>query len=75
MNTRPLFSTSLLSVSEGFNKATQGILPRSTQQYDLIFDLARNRSLSELRHVLTPNGTLVVSAGEAVGGSDPSVSR
>jgi NADPH:quinone reductase-like Zn-dependent oxidoreductase len=38
----------------------------SRQQYDLILELADSRSLSELRKVLVPKGTLVLSSG--VGG-------
>ncbi len=33
------------------------------QRYDVIFDLAGNRSLSDLRRALTPEGTLVLSSG------------
>jgi len=33
------------------------------QQYDVILDLAGNRSLSDLRRALTPNGTLVIVGG------------
>ncbi len=36
---------------------------RAGKQYDLIFDLAGNRSLGDLRHALTPEGTLVLSSG------------
>ena len=43
---------------------TQENLTRSDQHYDLIFDLVGNHSLSELRRVLTPKGTLVLSVGE-----------
>ncbi|MFP8957305.1 NAD(P)-dependent alcohol dehydrogenase [Natrialbaceae archaeon A-CW3] len=37
---------------------------KQEQQYDIVFDLAGNRSLSELRRVLTPDGTLVLCSGE-----------
>ena len=43
---------------------------RSTQRYDLIFDVGGNRSLSRTRRVLTPEGTLVLVApglGEWIG--------
>jgi NADPH:quinone reductase-like Zn-dependent oxidoreductase len=43
---------------------------RSVQQYDLIVDNGGNRSLSDLRRVLAPNGTLVLVGGE---GGDPVV--
>ncbi|MET9226212.1 NAD(P)-dependent alcohol dehydrogenase [Lentzea sp. NPDC003310] len=36
---------------------------RSGQRYDVVFDLVGNRSMSELRSVLTPDGTLVLSGG------------
>ena len=35
-----------------------------TMQYDLIFDLVGNRSLSDLRRILAPAGTHVACAGE-----------
>lgn len=35
------------------------------QQYDLILDMGGNRSLSDLRRALTPNGTLVLVGGES----------
>jgi NADPH:quinone reductase-like Zn-dependent oxidoreductase len=34
-----------------------------SERYDLIFDLVGNRSMSSLRGVLTPDGTLVLSGG------------
>jgi NADPH:quinone reductase-like Zn-dependent oxidoreductase len=37
---------------------------RSGQRYDLILDMAGNRSLSQLRRALTPRGTLVLVGGE-----------
>ena len=37
---------------------------RSAQRYDLILDMVGNRSLSQLRHALTPRGTLVLVGGE-----------
>ncbi|NUS65957.1 MAG: NAD(P)-dependent alcohol dehydrogenase [Saccharothrix sp.] len=35
----------------------------SGQRYDVVFDLVANRSLADLRRVLTPDGTLVLSGG------------
>jgi NADPH:quinone reductase-like Zn-dependent oxidoreductase len=37
---------------------------RSGQRYDLLFDLVANRSLSDCRRALTPEGTLILSGGE-----------
>ena len=37
------------------------------QRYDVVFQLAGTSSPSELRHVLTPKGTLVGSSGESEG--------
>jgi len=37
------------------------------QRYDLILDIAGNRSLSHLRRALTPKGTLVIVGGEEGG--------
>jgi NADPH:quinone reductase-like Zn-dependent oxidoreductase len=36
-------------------------------RYDLIVDIGGNSSLSRLRHVLTPKGTLVITGGETSG--------
>jgi NADPH:quinone reductase-like Zn-dependent oxidoreductase len=36
---------------------------RSGRRYDLVLDLVANRSLSDLRRALTPEGTLVLSGG------------
>jgi NADPH:quinone reductase-like Zn-dependent oxidoreductase len=36
---------------------------RSGQRYDVVFDLVGNRSLSDCRRALTPDGTLVLSGG------------
>jgi NADPH:quinone reductase-like Zn-dependent oxidoreductase len=36
-------------------------------RYDLIIDIGGNSSLSRLRHVLTPKGTLVITGGETSG--------
>lgn len=45
---------------------TQQDFTQSVKRYDLIFDAVGNRSLSDLRRVLDPNGTLVL-AGAAKG--------
>ena len=37
---------------------------RSGQRYDLVLDMGGNRSLSQLRRALTPQGTLVLVGGE-----------
>jgi NADPH:quinone reductase-like Zn-dependent oxidoreductase len=37
---------------------------RGAQRYDLVLDMGGNRSLSDLRRSLTPNGTLVLAGGE-----------
>ncbi|MER5935388.1 NAD(P)-dependent alcohol dehydrogenase [Streptomyces sp. NPDC002054] len=44
-----------------------------TRRYDLILDIAGNRSLSRLRRILTPTGTLVLVGGDGgpwLGGTD-----
>jgi NADPH:quinone reductase-like Zn-dependent oxidoreductase len=41
---------------------TQEDFTRSDRRYDLVFDLAGNHSLAELRRVLSPGGTLVLSS-------------
>lgn len=42
---------------------------RQGQQYDVVLDMVGNRSLSEIRRVLTPKGTAVLIGGEGgVGG-------
>ncbi|GAA0664898.1 NAD(P)-dependent alcohol dehydrogenase [Kitasatospora atroaurantiaca] len=45
-----------------------------TRRYDLVLDIAGNRSLSRLRRALTPRGTLVIVGGEEggrwIGGND-----
>jgi NADPH:quinone reductase-like Zn-dependent oxidoreductase len=44
------------------------------QRYDVIIDIAGNRTLTTLRHALTPHGTLVITGGETggrwLGGTD-----
>jgi NADPH:quinone reductase-like Zn-dependent oxidoreductase len=47
---------------------------RRGQRYDVIFDVAADRSFSDCRRVLTPNGRLVL-AGAAKGGSLAMLSR
>jgi NADPH:quinone reductase-like Zn-dependent oxidoreductase len=42
---------------------TQKDVTKNGQQYDLILDTAGNRPLSDLRHVLTPSGILVIVGG------------
>jgi NADPH:quinone reductase-like Zn-dependent oxidoreductase len=41
----------------------QADFTRDGRRYDLVFDLVGNRSLTDLRRVLTPDGTLVLSGG------------
>ncbi|MGH2491607.1 MAG: NAD(P)-dependent alcohol dehydrogenase [Candidatus Limnocylindria bacterium] len=41
---------------------------RRGQRYDAVFDVAANRSLSDLRRVLTPNGVLVMAGADKRGG-------
>jgi NADPH:quinone reductase-like Zn-dependent oxidoreductase len=41
---------------------------RSGQRYDVVFDLVGNRSLTDYRRALTPDGTLVLSGGGVSGG-------
>jgi NADPH:quinone reductase-like Zn-dependent oxidoreductase len=45
---------------------------RASERYDVVFDLVANRSLADLRRVLTPAGTLVLSGG-GVSGARPHV--
>ena len=47
---------------------------RREQRYDLIFDVAADRSFADLRRILTPNGRLVL-AGAAKGGLLAMLSR
>ncbi|MET8911433.1 NAD(P)-dependent alcohol dehydrogenase [Micromonospora sp. NPDC004551] len=42
---------------------TRDDFARDTRRYDVVFDLVGNRSLTALRRVLTPTGTLVLSGG------------
>jgi len=46
---------------------TQGHFAPPGERYDLILDMAGNRSLRELRRALTPRGTLVIVGGEGGG--------
>jgi len=41
---------------------------RRSERYDAIFDVAANRSLSDLRRVLVPNGILVLAGADKRGG-------
>jgi NADPH:quinone reductase-like Zn-dependent oxidoreductase len=41
---------------------------RTGQHYDVVFDLVGNRSMGELRGLLTPDGTLVLSGGGSFSG-------
>ena len=56
---------------------TRDDIADSGEHYDAILDTGGNRSLSALRHALTPQGTLVVVGGETggkwLGGSDRGV--
>jgi NADPH:quinone reductase-like Zn-dependent oxidoreductase len=42
---------------------------RRSQRYDAVFDVAANRSLSDLRRVLTPTGILVLAGADRRGGT------
>ena len=46
---------------------TQGDVTRGGLRYDLVLQLAGTRSPSDLRRVLTPTGTLLLSSGESDG--------
>jgi NADPH:quinone reductase-like Zn-dependent oxidoreductase len=48
---------------------TQEDFTRSEERYDAVLDIAANRSLSELRRVLKPNGTLVLVGADKRGGA------
>lgn len=47
---------------------TQEDFTRNGVRYHVVFDLVGNRSLSDLRRALTPEGTLVLSGGGVSGG-------
>ena len=47
---------------------TQEDFTRRGERYDAIFDVAANRSLSDLRSVLAPDGTLVLAGADKRGG-------
>jgi len=47
---------------------TQEDFIRRGERYDVVFDVAANRSLSDLRRILTPSGTLVVVGADKRGG-------
>jgi NADPH:quinone reductase-like Zn-dependent oxidoreductase len=42
---------------------------RDGERYDVVLDLVGNRTLTDVRRALTPDGTLVLSGGGAPGGS------
>ena len=46
---------------------TRNDFAQTGQRYDVILDIAGNRSLSHLRRTLTPRGTLVIAGGEEGG--------
>jgi len=46
---------------------TRGDFLRTGQRHDVIFDLAGNRSLTDLRRALSPSGILVIAGGEEGG--------
>jgi NADPH:quinone reductase-like Zn-dependent oxidoreductase len=58
----------------GEGKALRDDLAEGEQRYDAILDTGGNSSLSRLRGVLAPKGTLVITGGETggrwLGGSD-----
>jgi NADPH:quinone reductase-like Zn-dependent oxidoreductase len=43
---------------------TQGAISDADKRYDLVLDIGGNRPLSQLRRLLTPDGTLVIVGGE-----------
>jgi NADPH:quinone reductase-like Zn-dependent oxidoreductase len=47
---------------------TQEDFTRRGERYDAVFDVAANRSVSDLRRVLKPNGTLVLAGADKRGG-------
>jgi NADPH:quinone reductase-like Zn-dependent oxidoreductase len=47
---------------------TQEDFTRRGERYDAVFDVAANRSISDLRRVLKPNGTLVLAGADKRGG-------
>jgi NADPH:quinone reductase-like Zn-dependent oxidoreductase len=46
---------------------TREDIAEGTRRYDVIFDTAGNREVSDLRQILTPKGTLVLAGGEGGG--------
>ena len=46
---------------------TREDIASGTRRYDIIFDTAGNRDVSDLRRILTPKGTLVLAGGEGGG--------
>ncbi|MCW6005942.1 NAD(P)-dependent alcohol dehydrogenase [Micromonospora sp. CPCC 205371] len=49
---------------------TRADFARAPDRYDVVFDLVANRSLADLRRVLAPGGTLILSGG-GVSGARP----
>jgi NADPH:quinone reductase-like Zn-dependent oxidoreductase len=47
---------------------TKADFTKAVSRYDLILDNIENRSLSDVRHALTPRGTLVLNSGTGPGG-------
>jgi len=47
---------------------TQEDFTRRGERYDVVFDVAANRSIADLRRVLRPNGTLVLVGADKRGG-------
>jgi NADPH:quinone reductase-like Zn-dependent oxidoreductase len=47
---------------------TKADFTTARSRYDLILDNIENRSLSDVRHALTPRGTLVLNSGTGAGG-------
>ena len=46
---------------------TREDIAEGTRRYDVVFDTAGNREVSDLRQILTPKGTLVLAGGEGGG--------
>jgi NADPH:quinone reductase-like Zn-dependent oxidoreductase len=53
---------------------TKEVIDAGDQRYDVILDIAGNRTLKQLRRALTPRGILVITGGENggrwIGGND-----
>ena len=65
--TRNLDLVSALGPDEVVDHTTEDFTRRAAR-YDVIFDVAANRSLSDLRRVLAPGGTLVMAGAAKRGG-------